>query len=155
MKPANIIGILLVSLALAGYTSWAQKVKEGGSEAPTLAGKSSVAGIPLFSLKEAESLWRNPSTRFIEVRSPEDYEAGHLPGAFNLPDDEFEQRFPQLKGKLERAATLVTYCKSVDCAKSLWCAIRLRNKGLLQTGIYPYGWNDWVTHGLPVTGGTP
>jgi rhodanese-related sulfurtransferase len=51
--------------------------------------------------------------------------------------------------KLERARTIIVYCKSVDCGKSLWAAIRLRNAGFTQTKIFPEGWNEWVNNGLP------
>ncbi len=44
---------------------------------------------------------------------------------------------------------MVVYCKSVDCGKSLWAALRLRQHGLAQTRIYPGGWNEWSNRGLP------
>jgi rhodanese-related sulfurtransferase len=87
------------------------------------------------------------------VRSRFDYECGHIAGAINLPDEEFETAFPALRLRLERAEVLVVYCKSSDCGKSLWSALRLRQQGLRQTRIYPEGWNEWSTSGLPVRSG--
>ena len=78
------------------------------------------------------------------------HEFGHIAGAISLPEEEFEQRFPALRPRLERAGAVIVYCKSVDCGKSLWTALRLRDAGLLQTKIYPYGWNEWYNSGLPI-----
>jgi rhodanese-related sulfurtransferase len=152
LKFGNLARILTVCLALSAYSSWSLAVRERqykGSEPPYAA---SVAGIRLLRLADAEALWRDRSTLFVDVRSAADYDFGHIAGAISLPEEEFEQRFPELKPRLERAGTIVVYCKSVDCGKSLWTALRLGDAGLRQTKIYPYGWNEWYNNGLPIAG---
>src|SRR5262249_50638955 len=108
--------------------------------------------IPLIRLAEAESLWHDSSTLFVDVRPAFDYEVGHIAGAVHMPEPDFERLFPELKPRLERARAIVVYCKSTDCGLSLWAAIRLRNEGLTQTRIFPGGWNEWHTNGLPSSG---
>jgi rhodanese-related sulfurtransferase len=148
LKLGNFARILTVCLALSAYSSWSLAVREQQRKESPYA--ESVAGIPLLRLGDAESLWRDRSAMFVDVRSAADYDFGHIAGAISLPEEEFEQRFPELKPRLERAGALVVYCKSADCGKSLWGALRLRGAGLLQTKIYPYGWNEWYNHGLPI-----
>ena len=46
----------------------------------------------------------------IDVRSPEEFRAGHIPGAINIPLQEFEQRFDELSAYKDREAVL--YCES-------------------------------------------
>jgi len=152
VKLANVIRILLVSVGLSSYSAWMQAVRDRGTDQSRPASDAAVAGIPLVRLAEAEALWRESSTIFLDVRPAADYEFGHIAGAISIPDEEFEQHFPALKPRLERARAIVVYCKSVDCGKSLWTAIRLRNEGLMQARIYPYGWNEWFLHGLPTAG---
>ena len=152
MKLANVIRILLVSVGLSSYSAWMQVVRDRWTDQSQPASDVAVAGIPLVRLAEAEALWRESSTIFLDVRPAADYEFGHIAGAISIPDEEFEQHFPALKPRLERARAIVVYCKSVDCGKSLWTAIRLRNEGLMQARIYPYGWNEWFLHGLPTAG---
>ena len=146
MSPAKLAHILLVALALAGYSSWVRSARE---QAPGKAPAAKSTGIALLRGEQAEELWRERSTVFVDVRSAEDYAYGHIPGAVHLPEEEFEARFPSLEGRLRRAKEVVVYCKSVDCGSSLWAAIRLRNAGLKQTSIYPTGWHDWQRRGLP------
>jgi 3-mercaptopyruvate sulfurtransferase SseA len=70
-----------------------------------------------------------------------------------MPYEEFAELLRQRKSELRAARALVVYCKSKDCGKSLWSAIRLHQEGLTQAKIYPNGWNEWVTNGLPHTSG--
>jgi predicted sulfurtransferase len=123
MRLSNLILILLVILALSGYSAWAIKQRPV-SVAPQAT--EDVAGIPLLRRAAAESLWRDPSTLFVDVRSRIDYEFGHIAGALSLPEEEFEQRFPELRSRLTWAGTIIVYCGSRDCGKSLWATIRLR-----------------------------
>lgn len=145
MKLSRLLYILAVSLTLAAYSAWISSAREG-QEAVRPAGGNR---IPLVRTDEAEKLWHQPTTLFLDVRSSADYAHGHIAGAVHFAEEEFEQRFPELRSRLKRAQVLVVYCKSVDCGKSLWTSIRLRNEGLTQTKIYPAGWNEWQERGLP------
>lgn len=152
MKLRNFIRIFAVVAALAAYSAWSLSVKE---PRPFLAeGSTTVpfpAGVRLIRLAEAEKLWHDSGTVFLDVRSATDHEFGHIEGAISLPEAEFEKQFPPLKERLQRARTIITYCKSPDCGLSLWAAIRLHNEGLTQTVIFTEGWNAWFNGGLPST----
>jgi rhodanese-related sulfurtransferase len=142
---SKFVTILGISGALAVYAAWLP----AAHRAPPPIGPAGKE-IPLVRFDRVKELWQEPSTLFLDVRPKSDFIFGHVPGAVNLPDNEFETYFPPLKERLQRAQVLVVYCKSTDCAASLWAAIRLRNEGLTQTVIYPEGWNDWFTRGMPV-----
>ena len=140
MRATNFLLIVLIAAALAAYSAWAESERVV---------RSSPTGIPLVHRAEAEALWHEPTTLFLDVRPMTDYWVGHIKAAVALPYEEMDRRLPELKPRLERARTLVVYCKSVDCGKSLWAAIELRNAGLSNVVIYPNGWHDWVDAGLP------
>lgn len=152
MKLINFARILAITAALSGYSFWAVKVRQAATDFPLPADRTTVAGIPLVRKAEAEALWRQSFTLFVDVRPAVDYEFGHIAGAISMPYEEYEQRFPAIKPRLERAQAIVVYCKSVDCGKSLWTAIRLHQANLTQTRIYPEGWNEWYLSGLPTSG---
>lgn len=151
MRWSKVLQILAISLALSAYSAWTLAVRQRDPVPPGGEVVKDTA-IPLVRLAEAESLWHDSSTIFVDVRPSTDYEFGHIAGAVHLPEPEFEQRFPALKPRLERAQAIVVYCKSTDCGLSLWAAIRLRNEGLMQTRIYPGGWNEWYNNGQPISG---
>jgi len=151
MRILNILIILSVTAALSGYSAWVLWDLKPRSK-PVASEFVEAPDISLWRLDDVEALWHEPSTLFVDVRSSIDFDFGHISGAVSLPYEEFDQRFAGLRPRLERADTIVVYCKNRDCGKSLWAAIRLRRVGLKQTTIYPEGWNEWYLHGLPHTG---
>jgi rhodanese-related sulfurtransferase len=152
MSFLKVLQILVISGLLAGYSAWSRHhLSEDALDLTDTDGRSDCK-IHLVSLAEAKALWRKDSTVFLDVRSRQDYDFGHIRGALSLPWEEFQQRFPGVKPRLREADAIVVYCKSVDCGKSLWAAIRLRAAGLGQVLIYPDGWYQWTDHGLSVTG---
>ena len=52
----------------------------------------------------------NPSL-IIDVRSPQEFAAGHLEGAVNVPYDQIVQRIDSLE-RLEKSSELLLYCQS-------------------------------------------
>lgn len=150
--PWKLLHILLVTLALAGYAAWLRTER---TQTPVPLDVATATTIPLIRAAEAHELWKRDSTLFVDVRPAAEYANGHISGAILLPEEEFEERFPTLKARLEWAQAIVVYCKSEDCGKSLWTDIRLRGAGLIQTRIYPAGWYDWKRHDLPVSAASP
>ncbi len=158
MKPCNFVHILVLTLALSGYSAWLLAARRGAGDEGRLpadfpAATFPVLQVPLLRLDDAQALWHREGTVFVDVRAPFDYQLGHIAGAVNLPEPEFDQRFPALRPRLERAEAVVLYCSSPRCAKSYWTAVRLHNAGLARLHIYQEGWNEWTTHQLPAARG--
>jgi phage shock protein E len=53
--------------------------------------------------------WADPSLLVLDVRTPEEYAAGHVPGAVNIPNGELASRVAELEGA--RESDIVVYCK--------------------------------------------
>lgn len=62
--------------------------------------------------------------RLVDVRTPQEFAAGHIPGAVNIPVQDFERRMGELTGK-ERP--IVLYCRSG--ARSSRAARMLKSAG--------------------------
>lgn len=85
----------------------------------------------------------------LDVRPPEEYQAGHIPGAVSLPLSELERRLAELPKDRE----IVAYCRGPYCVLAVEAVTRLRARGFralrLEDGI-----PDWRARGLPVAAGT-
>jgi len=81
----------------------------------------------------------------LDVRPPEEYAAGHVPGAVNIPLHELEQRLEEL-GKDQE---IVAYCRGPHCVLAFDAVARLREKGLKARRLED-GYPEWKTAGLPV-----
>jgi phage shock protein E len=54
--------------------------------------------------------WADQALFVLDVRTPEEYAAGHLPGAANIPHDQLAARLGELSGARER--DIVVYCRT-------------------------------------------
>ena len=82
----------------------------------------------------------------VDVRQPEEYEAGHIPGAELIPLGELENR----SWELDRDASIVTYCRSGH--RSMSAAVMLCWLGFADVATMEGGMIDWsydVLKGMP------
>lgn len=81
----------------------------------------------------------------LDVRPPEEYAAGHLPGAINIPVEKLENAL----GKLPKRKEIVAYCRGPYCLMSFEAVERLRKRGLKARRL-ENGFPEWRAAGLPV-----
>jgi rhodanese-related sulfurtransferase len=77
------------------------------------------------------------------------FEAGHLPGAANLPHDSDELTIAAALPDRDR--TVVVYCANRACANSGVLARRLEQLGYADVRVYEGGKEDWVEAGLALS----
>jgi rhodanese-related sulfurtransferase len=84
----------------------------------------------------------------LDVRPPEEYRAGHLPGALSVPLDELERKLSELPADRE----VVAYCRGPYCVLALEAVERLKALGYRASRLEE-GVADWKARGLPVASG--
>lgn len=85
----------------------------------------------------------------LDVRQPEEYEAGHIPGAKLIPLGELEQR----QTELDKAKKIITYCRSGKRslgASVLLCGLGFKEVYSMEEGIL--GWHYETITGPPQEG---
>lgn len=83
----------------------------------------------------------------LDVRSPAAYEAGHVPGAHNLPWREITL---ERLDALSPDALVVVYCAGPHCNGADKAALRIAQLGR-RVKIMIGGWHGWQVEGLPRT----
>ena len=81
----------------------------------------------------------------LDVRPPEEYAAGHVLGAINIPLAELEHHL----GELDSDHEIVAYCRGPHCVLAFEAVARLRDKGLKARRLQD-GYPEWKIAGLPV-----
>ena len=81
----------------------------------------------------------------VDVRPEEEYVAGHLIGAINIPVDELEARLAELPPGRE----IVAYCRGPHCMLSYDAVEKLRQRGYDARRLED-GYPEWKAAGLPV-----
>jgi rhodanese-related sulfurtransferase len=87
---------------------------------------------------------RGEKIRVIDVRSPEDYNKGHIPGSVNMPKGTWGDT-----SKLSRENVNVVYCYSQVCHLAASAAREFAYSGY-QVMELEGGWETWERFGLPV-----
>ena len=102
---------------------------------------------------EARQLWQSGAVFFLDARAPADYQAGHIAGAYNLPAEDFDARYPETATMLTPETVIVAYCDGLECDLSHHLTTRLRELGYTNVRILQNGWTAWRKAGLATTTG--
>ncbi len=82
----------------------------------------------------------------LDVRTPEEYAAGHVPGALNIPYDQMEARVGEIRAHQDQEVVL--YCRSGR--RSALAAKTLSAQGFTNLGLLEGDMPGWERAGLPV-----
>ncbi|MDH5301007.1 MAG: metalloregulator ArsR/SmtB family transcription factor [Gammaproteobacteria bacterium] len=85
------------------------------------------------------------SVTVLDVRPAEEFAAGHLPGAINIPLADLKKQLGQLDSQHE----IVAYCRGPYCVLAFDAVKLLREQGLSARRLED-GFPEWQNAGLPV-----
>ncbi|NOR52226.1 MAG: metalloregulator ArsR/SmtB family transcription factor [Gammaproteobacteria bacterium] len=104
--------------------------------------KDDLEPIPAKELLERA---RNGLVTVLDVRPPEEYAAGHVPGAINIPLKDLEQHLDELNPAHE----IIAYCRGPHCILAFDAVAKLRNRGMSAHRLED-GYPEWKLAGLPI-----
>jgi len=81
----------------------------------------------------------------LDVRPAEEFAAGHVPGAINIPLHELKHRIERLSPETE----IVAYCRGPYCVLAYEAVASLREQGFKARRLKD-GYPEWKAGGLPV-----
>ncbi len=88
---------------------------------------------------------RDGLVTILDVRPPDEFDAGHLPGAINTQLSELDERLKNLPIDHE----VIAYCRGAYCVLSFEAVAELRKKGFKARRLEE-GYPEWKAAGLPV-----
>lgn len=106
-----------------------------------------------ISIEEAVRLFEEGAVLFVDARSEADYRAGHIKGAVNIPDLDFENHIGSFLEKTAAETVLITYCEGDSCTLSKSLAEKLSLAGFENVFHLKNGWGQWKERGLPIARG--
>lgn len=104
--------------------------------------KDELEAVPAKELLERA---RKGLVTVLDVRPPEEYAAGHVPGAINIPVHELAKRLKELPKRRE----VIAYCRGPYCLMSYDAVALLRKKGIKARRLEA-GLPEWRLAGLPI-----
>jgi rhodanese-related sulfurtransferase len=105
------------------------------------------AGISqLDAIQAQQRLNKSPKPFLLDVRQPEEYKNGHIPGAKLIPLDQLNERIKEIPGNRE----IICVCRSGN--RSRTATGQLVTAGYKASNLKG-GMIGWSRHGLPVKRG--
>jgi rhodanese-related sulfurtransferase len=106
-------------------------------------------GVPSVAYTEPDYLkWLIDSRQpvvVIDLRKPQEFKAGHLPGAISVPMTELDRRF----GEIPTTPMVVLYCQcSVEEAATAYAFLETR--GYLNHVVLQEGYVGWLRRRYPI-----
>jgi len=103
--------------------------------------------LEAVSRKELLQRSKDGLVTVLDVRPPDEYESGHIPGAVNVPLAEIAQHLTDLP----REKDIIAYCRGAYCVLAFEAVATLREKGFKARRLKE-GYPEWKAAGLPVEG---
>lgn len=107
------------------------------------ASSPALAGRPALSPAALEEVRGKPHAPLIlDVRSEEEFRAGHIPGARNIPHDQLDRRLDELGNP----KWVVVYCRS---GRRAGIAEKIIDRAGIEVRQLEGSWLKWESAGLP------
>jgi len=104
--------------------------------------------VALLSVKEVkEKVDQEEALILIDVREPEEYQKGHIPGVVNVPRGVLEMTVEEKIA--DPAAQIVLHC--AGGGRSAMAALALKKMGYQNVASMEGGFNVWAQSGFPTT----
>jgi rhodanese-related sulfurtransferase len=116
---------------------------------PSAASLEPVGGIAEISISDALQKLKQGSTLFLDARSPEDFQASHIPSAINLPESEKDAWLDKFMSETDPNTALLVYCSDIHCHLAKDLAETLQFSGFERIYLMKDGLAEWRKQGLP------
>ncbi len=106
--------------------------------------------LEIDDVRMARKIYDSKTALFVDARSHESYEEGHIPGAVSLPVGQFDGQIDSFINKYPPEQPIVTYCSGRTCEDSHHLAQLLLESGFVNVRVFIDGFPGWEAEGYPV-----
>jgi rhodanese-related sulfurtransferase len=130
-------GLLLVAFASL------PAIGEGIYFRDKISWQSAIPASELVTVDQARS-WGDGAI-WVDARPDEEFARDHVPGAFSLNEDRWNELLPQFLTMWSSEKRVVVYCSSQSCNASREVARRLHDEAQLKNVfVLQGGWEEWL-----------
>ncbi len=141
----GLVALLLVGAMGVAFTAIATAGEPVATATASAPAPAAVAVAPMSQEALLEHQARHPDHLFVlDVRTPQEYAEGHVPGAVNVPHDKLAARLAEVP----KDKDVVLYCKSGR--RTAIAADVLAANGYTRLSHLEGDMNAWVARGRPI-----
>lgn len=102
------------------------------------------------SVARAKEIFDNGHVLFVDARSQDNFEDGHIPAAVSLPVGQFDEQIESFLDRHSPDTRIVTYCSGRTCEDSHNLARLLTDVGFTHVSVFIDGFPGWEEQGFPI-----
>ena len=103
-----------------------------------------IRNVPRITIDELKALMDQQAVLLIDVRDPESFAKGRIPGAVNVDYTQVLKEAGKFTGEKR---TIVTYCACANEMTAARASVDLASKGIAGVKALKGGWDEWVQRG--------
>jgi rhodanese-related sulfurtransferase len=107
-------------------------------------GAQAIRNVPRISIDELKTLIEQKAVLVIDVRDPDSFAKGRIPGAVNIDYTQILKEGGRFAGEKR---TIVAYCACANEMTAARAAVDLAAKGIPGAKALKGGWDEWVQRG--------
>ena len=132
-------------IALVGQWDTTAGVITAKAKNDVISGKLEIEDVIL-----TKKIFDNGNALFVDARTREDYDNGHIPEAVSLPIGQFDELIDPFLDQYDIEQPIVTYCSGRTCEDSHNLAQLLIDFGYIDVKVFIDGYPGWEAEGFPV-----
>jgi len=109
-----------------------------------------IEALEIEDVRIAKQVYDSGKALFVDARSREDYEDGHIRGAASLPVGQFDELIGTFIDQHSPDQPIVTYCSGRTCEDSHNLAQLLLDFGFNNVKVFIDGFPGWEAEGYPI-----
>ena len=107
-------------------------------------GAQAIRNVPRITIDELKALIEQKAVLVIDVRDPESFAKGRIPGAVNV---DYTQMLKEAEKFAGEKRTIVAYCACANEMTAARASVDLAAKGIPGAKALKGGWDEWVQRG--------
>jgi rhodanese-related sulfurtransferase len=134
-----------VGIAVVGQWDISQGVITARAKNNVVADKPEIEDVTI-----AKHIFDSGNALFVDARSRDNYNDGHIPGAASMPVGEFDNLIDSFMDQYSVDQTIVAYCSGRTCEDSHNLAQLLIDFGFTDVKVFIDGFPGWEAEGYPI-----
>ena len=152
MMPRTLARLLVLSAGAAALGG-AANLTRGAKALPWVIDRKLLAPSDEATLEEVRAASTAGTSKLVDARKREEYEAGHISGASNIPSVLLPVEPPFIFMRAGPQDDVILYCTGGKCDESQRVLEQLRAMGFQRVRMFKGGWEVYAKSGLPIEKG--
>ena len=102
-----------------------------------------------LTLSQVQIIHKHKEALFIDAREKEEYEAGHIPDAINIPASSGRSKKIELLDQIPKNLQIIVYCDNLQCHFAERLAKEMQYMKFNSVAVFEGGWDAWISMDKP------